>query len=725
MTDTQQLPNLSALNKEQIRQIVNNALDAIVVMDDKGLLVDWNSQAEVVFGWSRQEVVGQLMADVIIPPQHRAAHRQGLEHYLATGEGPVLRQRIEITALRKNGDEFPVELTVSPIQLEEGIIFSAFVRDISEYKQKESEAELAKRAAELETVAQVATAASTTLETDKLLQGVVDLTKERFGLYHAHIYLLDIVGDTLDLTAGAGEVGRKMVAQGWRIPFAREQSLVARAARRKKGIIVNDVQADPNFFPNPLLPDTRSEMAVPMLAGDRVLGVLDVQADAVDHFTDEDVYIQTTLAVQVATALENARLFEESHKTTSEIEAQAKRLALLSDLGPELNRAANLNEVYRLIANKTNAIMEGSRASIVLISPTDKALELYALDGLKGAIPMGTQLPLEGTMVGKVIQENRLITTSDIRDSEFFDHRQLAQQGLLSTMSAPLGASGQVIGSLNVGSKKQDAYTKRDENLMAQIASLLGSTIESRRLFEQMETALEEAKILRQLADQSYQASADLNTVQNYDDILAVLRQHTILGQGAQNVSLNYFDHPWTEDQTPEWFNVLARWSELPTEAVSSRYPLAAFPSANELLQANAPTLIEDIATDSRVGDSARALYTQRFGAKSTIFVPMVVGGQWIGYVNGIYQQPTEFQGPDVRRLVSLVGQAAVVVQAIQRLEETQRSAGRERTIREITEKMRTATNLEQLVKIATIELGEHLSAGHAVVELGFEKSEF
>ena len=544
MTDVLELPNPATLNGEQLRQIVNDALDAIVVMDDKGLLVGWNSQAEFVFGWSGQEVIGQPMSDVIIPPQHRAAHRQGLEHYLKTGEGPVLRRRIEVTALRKNGDEFPVELSISPVHFEDGVIFSAFVRDISAYEHKGSEADLAKRAAALEVVAQVAAATSTILETDKLLQGVVDLTKERFGLYHAHIYLLDRTGDMLGLTAGAGETGRKMVDQGWRIPFAREQSLVAQAARRKKGTIVNDVQADPNFLPNPLLPNTRSEMAVPMMAGDRLLGVLDVQADTVGRFTDEDAHIQTTLAAQVAAALENARLFERT------------------------------------------------------------------------------------------------------------------------------------------------------------------------------EFALEEAKALRRLADQSYQASADLNTAQSYDDVLAVLRQYTILGQNAQNISLNYFDRPWTEDQTPEWINTLGRWSELPTEAVSPRYPLAAFPSANELLRPNAPTLIEDIATDPRVGDNARALYTRRFGAKSTIFVPMVVGGQWIGYVNGIYQQPTEFQGPDVRRLVSLVGQAAVVVQAIRRLGETERRARRERLLYEMGATMRKSLDVENILKTGLQTIGRELDRSGIAVHL-------
>ena len=173
------------------------------------------------------------------------------------------------------------------------------------------EAEVEKRASELETVAEVSTASSTILEPDKLLTQVVELTKANFGLYHAHIYLLNEAGDTLVLAAGAGEPGAQMVAQGWQIAANSETSLVARAARTHEGVIVNDVQEAPDFLANPLLPDTRSELAVPLIAGERVLGVLDVQSDEVGHFTQQDITIQTTLAGQIATALQNAQFVDE------------------------------------------------------------------------------------------------------------------------------------------------------------------------------------------------------------------------------------------------------------------------------------------------------------------------------------------------------------------------------------------------------------------------------
>lgn len=129
-----------------------------------------------------------------------------------------------------------------------------------------------------------------------MLQQVADLTKSTPNLYHAHIYLLNEAEDTLVLTAGAGEVGRVMVARQHTIPLSREQSLVARAARTRQGVTVNNVTQAPDFLPNPLLPNTRAELAVPLIALNRILGVLDVQAAEVNYFTEEDVRIQTILA---------------------------------------------------------------------------------------------------------------------------------------------------------------------------------------------------------------------------------------------------------------------------------------------------------------------------------------------------------------------------------------------------------------------------------------------
>ncbi len=140
-------------------------------------------------------------------------------------------------------------------------------------------------AVELQAVAEVGTATATILEPQSLLQRVVDLTKDRFGLYHAHIYLLEEDENNLVLTAGAGTIGRSMVLEGWSIPFEKEDSIVARTARIRQGQIVADVEKEPGFLRNPLLPETRSELAVPIIVADKLLGVFDVQSNVLSRFT--------------------------------------------------------------------------------------------------------------------------------------------------------------------------------------------------------------------------------------------------------------------------------------------------------------------------------------------------------------------------------------------------------------------------------------------------------
>ena len=128
----------------QTRQIVETAHDAFISMDADGLITDWNPQAQAIFGRSRDEALGQDLAATIIPEGHREAHRKGIARFLATGEGPVLGKRLELTALHRDGSEFPIELTISATETEDGHSFNAFLRDITERKRAQEEVALAR-----------------------------------------------------------------------------------------------------------------------------------------------------------------------------------------------------------------------------------------------------------------------------------------------------------------------------------------------------------------------------------------------------------------------------------------------------------------------------------------------------------------------------------------------------------------------------------------------------
>jgi PAS domain S-box-containing protein len=126
-------------SEKRTRLIIESSINAIVIMDSYGIITDWNQPAVKMFGWPTAEAIGQRLDELIIPRRLHNAHRQGLEHFLKTGAGPILKQQIEQIAVRRNGEEFPVELSVSPLKVGNAFIFSGFIHDISNRKAAEAQ----------------------------------------------------------------------------------------------------------------------------------------------------------------------------------------------------------------------------------------------------------------------------------------------------------------------------------------------------------------------------------------------------------------------------------------------------------------------------------------------------------------------------------------------------------------------------------------------------------
>lgn len=226
------------------------------------------------------------------------------------------------------------------------------------------EQRVAERTRQLSTAAEVAHAITSTLSLDELLTRAVELIRDRFGYYYASLFLLDESGDYAVLREGTGEVGARLKANGYRLAVG-SQSLIGWVTANRQPRIALDVGADAVYLKNELLPDTRSEVVIPLRVGERVIGALDVQSQEPNAFEDADVEVLQTLADQIAIGFENGRLFARQSQVV-------KLEQLLSSLTSKIHQARQVDTLLENTATELGRAL-GARRVVVRLTPAADA----------------------------------------------------------------------------------------------------------------------------------------------------------------------------------------------------------------------------------------------------------------------------------------------------------------------------------------------------------------
>lgn len=309
------------------------------------------------------------------------------------------------------------------------------LRDDLELRVEERTAALGKRAAQLQTIAELSQTIAQVQNPNEIFPTAATLISERFGFYHVGVFLVDSHGEFAILQAANSEGGKRMLERGHRLMFG--TGVVGFAAETGKPRIALDVGTDAVFFNNPDLPETRSEVALPLISGDKTIGVLDVQSTEAGAFTEDDLQTLNILSNQVAIALENARLLSEARGSATQVQ-----------------------EVYNEFVRT-----EWSR--------TAKNAEQAGFRYNTGRIEM-METPLQEADIVSAVQTGKLVTNQTNGSEE-----------KRSTVAVPVKLRGEVIGVMQIESADPSRIWRENElSLMEAVAERAALAMENARLFQ-------------------------------------------------------------------------------------------------------------------------------------------------------------------------------------------------------------------------------------------------
>jgi PAS domain S-box-containing protein len=320
---------LEALN----HAILESALDCIITMDAKGRVLEFNPAAERVFGYTREQAVGQELAQLIIPPFLRDRHRRGLAHYLATGEGPVLDRRIEITALRADESEILVELAITAFRIDGAPVFTAYLRDVTDRVRSER-----RRAAQYAIASLLAGSWSLSEAGEKILQTIAGSG----NWISAAIWLLEEKNDTVHCvcTWHAADEKLKIFDQVTRSTrLKRSVGLPGRVVESKKPTWIRDVTQDQNFprADAALASGLRGAFAFPLFANGQLNGVLELFSSTIVQPDDDLLQMVDSLGSQIGLFIHRRAMEKELQQEKENAEAaNASKDRFLATLSHEL-----------------------------------------------------------------------------------------------------------------------------------------------------------------------------------------------------------------------------------------------------------------------------------------------------------------------------------------------------------------------------------------------------
>jgi GAF domain-containing protein len=597
------------------------------------------------------------------------------------------------------------------------------------------ESRVIERTRDLELAADIGRSLAQVRDVETLLAHAVESVRSRFELYYAQIYLVDAAGQNLILRAGTGTVGQELKARNHQLPL-NAGSINGAAVTNHRAVIVADTETSPMFRRNPLLPETRSEMAVPLVTGDKVVGVLDLQSTQPHALSSENLAAFEILAGQLAIAIENARLIRDTDRARAELEARIQ-VNIRQEWDRYLDAIHHAERVgYIYAQGELQAIQpatesdndEALRLPIQIAGETIGVVELAGQTTAAWSAEDVELVDAVARQVSQQIENLRLLEESERyrQEAEQATHRliregwagiQEAHQGVgfyydhtavqpLATptadpdaiLRAPLAVQGETIGQLELSGIAGD--DEQSTRFLTAVAERLSAQLENLRLSEQTERALAQSRAQQEELAILNELSRKLTTVSDLDSAFALIYEYA-----ARLVDTSSFYIVLYEEAKEEIFFAF--------EAFDGKVERPFFRRkmgngvTEYVIRSKQPLLLAD-----NVAAKAEALGIEFIGkeARAWLGVPMLLGDNVLGVIAAQnYHTPRVYNEDSERRLTALANQATVAIENVRLFTQIQNRARQEQILREVTARVHSAVDAQSVLRTAAQEINRTL----------------
>ncbi len=523
------------------------------------------------------------------------------------------------------------------------------------------------RARQLQISADVSRAVTSILDINQLLPRVVDLISDTFNYDHVQVYLLDETGETALLRASTGEVGRTMMNMNWSLNVDAD-SVIARVIVLAEPVIALDtVNAKVAHRPNPFLPNTRSEMAIPLVSRGEVVGVLDVQSNQPSAFDNEDLTVLTSLADQIAVALDNARLFEVTQDYTTALSEQIQSLQGLLQANQHFSKSLNAQDILDAAARYAVELFGVDHSGIV-IAVDDRGDRGQVRAEYPDTDLLGTEFALNRAWWHEAAEYvGQPVVVGDVMTSYMMDdltRSTVLKLGFNEVVLVPFVSGNRVVGLIGLDMYKGGReFTSEELTLLQLFATQLSAAYQNARLFDQ---AQEQAKEMGFLFNVTTAAAG-------FTEMESSMR--TVVEQVGASIPGDVIAVYLSSDDENA-LQKIAVQSISPEFELPDRLPVSGW-IVRQAVAERKPFLVDDLRLIDETHGMAAPLH-------SLMAAPLVSGGEIAGMLVILKAEANVYRESNLRLLQALSSSLNAVVQNIQLLEEVQAANDRLRELDKI-----------------------------------------